>query len=121
MRCGRVYFPQVFGHKLNAGGSNVLLDAMPLRSSRNRNNPRLLSKQPCERNLRWSGVLPSGDTAEQLDERNISFSRFGREPWNEIAEVGALKPGVLIDFPGEESRTQWAEWNEANPKLLACR
>src|SRR6266496_5462673 len=112
---------EVFSHQVHIGGSDVFLQSVQLRGARNRNDPGLLRQQPRERDLRRRNIFASRNIAEQIDERQIRLAGLGRKTWNEIPEVGTLEAGILVDFPGEETRAERAEGDEANPKLLARR
>ena len=50
-------FAQILQREMNRRSPDVLLQAMPLRRSWNRNDPRLLGAQPGERNLSGSHPL----------------------------------------------------------------
>jgi len=105
----------------HVGGSDVFLQSVQLRGARNRNDPGLLRQQSRERDLRRRNIFASRNIAEQIDERQIRLAGLGRKTWNEIPEVGTPEAGILVDFPGEETRAERAEGDEANPKLLARR
>ena len=76
---------------------------MQLCRTRDWNNPRLLSKQITKSNLRGCGLFPLGDLAEQINERPVRLSSFGREPRDDVPEVFIIKFRSLVDFPCEKT------------------
>jgi hypothetical protein len=89
--------------------------------TRDRNNPRLLSKQPCDRDLGRRCLLLGGNFAEQANQRLIRFSGLRREAGDDVAEIGSVELGVFADRAREESLPQRTEWDKADPKLLKRR
>jgi hypothetical protein len=65
-----------------------------------------------------SRVVP--DNA-QIHQRQICFPRFGRESRNDVAEVGFVERGVLVDLSGEKTFAKRTEWNESDSELLERR
>ena len=76
---------------------------MQLRGARDWNNPRLLGKQPRERDLSRRRLLPSADLAEQINQGLIRFPRLRRKARESVAEVGAVERRILVDFSREET------------------
>src|ERR1700722_4051543 len=118
---GVIDLAEILGGKLDRSGADVLFEPRELRRTRDRDDPQLLSEQPCERDLRGSRALPSSDLAKQIDHGEIRFSSLGREARNDVAEVGTFERSVLVDLSGEEPLTQRTERHEADAKLLEPR
>src|ERR1019366_6951373 len=85
--------------EFDGGRRNVLLQAMQLRRSWNRHDPRLLGQKPGECDLGRRRVFTLCDAAEQIDNRMVRFPSLRRKAGDGIAEVGAVEGGVLVDFP----------------------
>src|SRR6266567_1596030 len=94
---------------------------MQLRRARYRNDPRLLDLQPPDCDLRGRYLFPGGDLAEQIDQGLVRLASLRREAGNDVAEVGAVEPRVLVDRAREEALAQRAEGNEADAEFLKRR
>ena len=117
-----LYFTEVVGGNFDVKCSEVLVQVLKLRRPRDRNDPRLLGEQPGERYLNGRRFLPFCDGAEEIDHCLIGFPGLRGEAGENGPEVSAAVEGNGgIDFPCEESLTQRAPWNEADPEFLACR
>jgi len=90
---------EVVRRKLDGGRSDVLFQAIQLRGAWDWNNPRLLGKQPRERNLSWGRILPPGDVAKQIDHCLIRFSSLRRKARDDVAEVGTVECSLLVNLP----------------------
>ena len=112
---------EIVGRKLDSRCSDVLFEAVQLRRAWNRNNPRLLSKQPGECDLSWSRFLPLPSTAEKVDQCLVRLEGFRRETGKRAAEVGAVEGGVFVDRAGEESFSQRAVGHETDAEFLEGR
>ena len=104
-----------------AAAADVLLQAMQLRRPRDRHDPRLLGQEPGECDLGGRRVLPSGDAAEQFDQRLVRLPGLRREAGNGVAEVGAVEGGALVDLAGEVALAQRAERDEADAEFFERR
>src|SRR5271168_4006708 len=91
---------------------------MEFGGARNRNDPRSLSQDPGQCELRRRRMLARRDGAEHIDQRLVGLARFRRKARHIIAEVRAVKRGVLVDFPGQKTSAERAERNEADTQLL---
>src|SRR5215831_3194447 len=87
---GVVDVAQVVGRQFHGGSSEVLFQPMQLRGARDRNNPRLLGKQPSECSLCARRLLPGCDFAEHVNERLIRLASLRCEARND-AEVFAVE------------------------------
>ena len=89
---------------------------------RDRHDPRLLRQQPGERDLgrRRASCVPA-DLPEQVDQRLVGLPRLRREARHDVAEVGAVELGVLVDLAGEEALAERAEGHEADAEFLERR
>ena len=76
---------------------------MQLRSAWDRNNPRLLGKQPSERDLGRCRLLTFCDAAEQVNQGLIRLESLRREARQGAAEVGAVEGRFFIDLAREEA------------------
>ena len=59
--------------------------------------------------------------AEQVDQRLVRLAVLRREAGNDVAEVGAVELGVLVDLAGEEPLAQRTEGNEADAEFFEGR
>ena len=112
---------EIVRRKSERSGPDVLLQAMQLRGARDRNNPRLLSEQPDERDLCRGRLLPLGDAAEEGDQGLIRLERLRREPRQRAAEVGAVEGRFLIHLAREKAPAQRAIGNKADSEFLNGR
>ena len=76
---------------------------MQLSGTRNRHDPRLLGKQPGERDLSKRCLLPYCDLAQRIDQRQIRLPRLRRKARDDVAEVGTVERRFLIDLSREEA------------------
>src|SRR5688572_8028385 len=83
------------------------------------NDPRLLSEQPRERDLRRRRLLPFRDRLCQIDDDLIRFTSFGCEAGNDVAEVRTVEGRVLVDLPRKKTSAERTERNEANTEFFA--
>src|SRR5207245_10740203 len=95
-----------------------LLQSGELRGAGNRNDPRLLRKQPGQCDLRRSYFLLLCERADHIDQSLVHFAILRAEPWRAVAEVGAVELRVGIDLARQEAFTQRAERHEADTQLL---
>src|SRR5437867_248031 len=96
----------------------ILIEAMGLRRPGDWNDPRLLRKQPSERDLRRCRLLPFSDSVKQINQRLIRFPSLQGEARDEVAEIGAIELRILGDLAGEEALAKRAKWNESDPEFL---
>src|SRR5438445_8769901 len=94
---------------------------MQLRGAWDRNNPRLLRKQPSERDLSRCRLLPFCDAAEQINQGLIRLEGLRREAREGAAEVGAVELRAFVDLAREEALAQRAVRDEADPEFLKGR
>src|SRR5271157_2284640 len=94
---------------------------MQLRGAWDRNNPRLLRKQPSECDLSRCRLLPCCNAAEQINQGLIRLESLRREARESAAEVGAVESRVFVDLAREEALAQRAIGNEANSEFLEGR
>ena len=59
--------------------ADVLLQSLDLATARNRNDPRLLSEQPSERDLRWRRLFLLSNPGQQVDHGLIGRDGLRRE------------------------------------------
>ena len=110
---------KVAGSQLDAGRTQVLLQAMEFRGARDRHDPGPLRKQPGERDLRRRRILLTRDPMQQVNEGLVRCHRRRREARQHAAEIALGELGVLVHRPGQEPLAERAVWHEADAKLLA--
>src|SRR5207247_11397130 len=86
--------------------------------ARDREDPRLLSQQPGDGELRGRHLLPIRDLAKQINEGLVRLPGLHREAGNSVAEVGADERRAFGDRAGEEALAEGAERHEPDPELL---
>jgi hypothetical protein len=88
---------------------------MQLRSAWDRNHPRLLGKQPSERDLGRCRLLPFCDAAEQVNQGLIRLESLRREARQGAAEVGAVEGRVNLKAGMAGIETAQATQHQTNP------
>src|SRR5947209_4780469 len=109
---------QIVGRKFDRCCSDVLLQAVQLRGTRNRHDPRLLGKQPGKCYLSRCRLLPFCDLAQQINQGQIRLPSLRRKTRDDVAEVGTVELRVLVDPSREEAFTQRTKWNEPDSEFL---
>src|SRR4051812_18042130 len=94
---------------------------MELGRSGNRNNPRLLCEQPCERHLRGRSVLLCCEILQEVDEDLIRFSILFVKARNDVAEIRFVELSVLVNLSSQEPFSKRTERDKADTELLAGR
>src|SRR3984893_2878178 len=94
---------------------------MQLRGAWDLNNPRLLRKQPSERDLSRCRLLPFCDPAEQINQGLIRLESLRREAREGVAEVGAVESRVFVHLSREEAPAKRTKWNESDSEFLEGR
>src|SRR5437870_5302794 len=117
LRGGLFDLTEIIGRELDVHRADVFLETMQLRGARDRDDPRLLGKHPGQCDLSWCPVLPLCDPRQQIDEGPIRLPSLRREARDDVAEVGAVERGALVDLPRQEALAKWAEGDEADPEL----
>src|SRR6266852_4046308 len=107
-----VDFAQVVRCEFDCERAIVLVEARQLGRARDRNNPRLLRKQPRQRDLRRCRLLLFRDSAQEIHQRLIRLAVFWSEARDDGTEIGAIELGIFGDFASEEAPAERAEWNE---------
>src|SRR5512132_4540025 len=101
LRGGAIDLPNVIGRKFDGSRSDVLLQAGQLRGARDRNDPRLLGKEPSNRDLSRRDLLPFTYLAKQINQGLVRFPSLRRKSREYVAEVGTVKHRVFVDLPRE--------------------
>src|SRR5918994_1790793 len=112
---------EIVGGEFDASRSDVLVEAVQLRGAGDRNDPRLLGKQPGDRDLGTRHPLLGRDLAEHLDQGLVRLPGLRREARNDVAEVGTVERRVLVDRARQEALAERAEGDEADTELLESR
>src|SRR5260370_7887333 len=92
---------------------------MKLRCPWDRNDPRLLGKQPSEGYLSRCCLLSFCDLAQKINQRLIRFSSFLGKARDDVAEIGAIELRIFVDLAREEALTKRPKWNESHPDFFA--
>src|SRR6266404_2829174 len=104
--------------EFNSRGSKILFKTRQLCCARDRNDPRLLRKQPGECDL-GRRYLPSRcERTHQINQSLVHFAILRAETRHAAAEIGTVKLCVRVDLASQESFAQRAERNESDPKLF---
>ncbi len=109
------------GREFDSKCADVLIQALELPAARDGNNPRLLGKQPGERDLSRCRSLLFSDPGKQINDHPVGFARLRRKARQAAADIDTGEGGVFVDLSGEIAPAQRAERHEADPKFLACR
>src|SRR5438105_341737 len=88
LRGSAIDLTEIVGRELDGCCSDVLLETRQLRRAGDGNDPRLLCKQPGERDLSRCGLLPLCDLAKQINDGRICLPSLGRKARNDVAKVG---------------------------------
>jgi hypothetical protein len=67
LREGALDLLEIVRRKFDGNRTDVLVQALQLPAARDGNNPRLLGKQPRERDLSWCGLLLFSDLGKQIN------------------------------------------------------
>src|SRR5271165_2291653 len=94
---------------------------MQLRSSGNRNNPRFLSKQPGNCDLRRCSLLLPRNVTKHIHKGLVRFPVLLVETGNDVAKIRAIELRILVDCAGEEALPQRAEWHKTNAEFFKRR
>src|SRR5882724_7420700 len=78
--------------------SKVFFKAMQLGCARNRNDPRLLGKQPSKRELSRCHVFPLREFAQQINQRLVRFTVVWVKAWDSVAEIRALELRIFEEL-----------------------
>ena len=111
--------PQVVRRQFKLIGTWIFLQTLQLPRSRDRHDPPLPRKQPCQCNLCRCGTLAVRNATEQIHQDQIGGARFGCEPGRPVAEIGAVKFGFRPDLARKESGPQWTEGHKPDCQFLA--
>src|SRR5438445_41306 len=89
--------------------------------SGNRNDPRLLYKQPREGYLGRCCSLPLGERLDDIDQATIGLHYLRREPRESATVIVGIELRFLCDRSGEISLSQRTVRNEADAQFLKPR
>src|SRR4051812_39570030 len=103
LRGSAIDLAEIVGRELDRRCSDVLLETRQLRRAGDGNDPRLLRKQPGQRDLSRGRLLPLRDVAKQIDQPRIRLASVRREARDDVPEVRTVEGRVLVDLPGEEA------------------
>src|SRR5271155_2352330 len=94
---------------------------MQLGGAGNRNDPRLLRKEPSKCKLGRGHLLAGCNASQHVYERPVRLTRLRCKARHGIAEVLCAERGLGIDRAGQEALSEWAERHEADTKFLKDR
>src|SRR5205823_13768908 len=106
------------GRQVDRYRAKVLLEPMTLGRPWDRDDPGLLRQQPRERDLRGPRLLPLGEGGQPLDEREIRFPVLGGEARDDVAKVGTVACGRLVDLPFLKALAARADCDIADAKVF---
>src|SRR5581483_5731723 len=112
---------QIFRSQFYARATEILFEAVKLRSSWDRHNPRLLGEQPRQRNLRLGRLLLFCNPAQLIHHRLVCLSRFDGKTWNDITKVCLFELCLIGDCASQETLAERAERNETDAKFFQGR
>src|SRR5579863_10618902 len=90
-------------------GCDVFFEPMQLGRAGDWNNPRLLRKQPGERDLSRRHFLLLCESANQINHRLIRFSILFAKARDDVAEIAFVKLRIFGYFSGKEAFPQRTE------------
>ena len=96
-------------------------EPVQFRRSRNRHDPRLLSEEPGERDLRRRRIFPCRERLQPLDEGEIGFSILFGEPRHDVSEIGGIERRRVVDLSREKTFPKRAEGHQTDAQLLEGR
>ncbi len=94
---------EVVGSQFDCDCSKVLVQTLQLARARDRNDPRLLSEQPSERDLSRRSILPGCDLAKQIDDWPVGLEGIGSKAREPGPHVGSVEGHGGIDLRREEA------------------
>ena len=89
-----------FGRKCDVDSADVFFEAMQLGGAGDGNDPRFLSQQLCEGDLRRRHFFLLREFADHIDHGLIRFAVFRREARDDVAKVGLVELRVCADLAG---------------------
>src|SRR4029077_8396107 len=101
--------------------SNGFLQAVQLCGAWDRNDARLLSQQPRERDLSRRRLLAFCDFSEQINQRLIRFTSLRRKTRKCAAQVRTVERSVFVHLAREKPSAERAKRNETDSKFLKRR
>src|SRR6266403_3921607 len=121
LRDGALDFAEIFRREFYGSCADIFFQARQLGRARDRNNPRLLSQQPSQRDLSRCRLLLFCELAKQINHGLICFPSLWSKARDDVAEIGTIELCVLVDLAGKEAFAKRTEWNESDPQFLECR
>src|SRR5271170_8409756 len=94
---------EVVRRELDVDGSEVLLQTLQPPRPGDRNDPRFLGEQPCQRDLSRRRIVPRGDMAEEIDDWLVGLPSIGSKAREPGANVGSGKGHCGINRRREEA------------------
>jgi len=96
----------------------VFLEAVEPLCAWNRDDPRFLREQPCEREVCRRRSLPRRDAFQHLNECQVGGARLRREPRGRVPKAAGIECRVRVDLAGQESRAERTPRDEADSEFL---
>src|SRR6202790_108154 len=94
---------------------------MQLGCAWNRNDPRLLGKQPSKRELSRCHLPLFRKFAEQINQRLVSFTVLRVKAWDGVAEIRVIELRIFVDLACQKTLTKRSKWNESDPEFFKHR
>src|SRR3954467_4656299 len=99
---------------MNVHRCDVLVEAMTLRRSRDRHDPRLLCEEPGQRELRGRRSFPRREGLQPLDEGQVGLAVLLREPRHGVAKIARLERRLVVDRASQKALAKGTERYEAD-------
>src|SRR6267154_365153 len=91
---------------------------MQLGCAWNRNDPRLLGKQPGKRELSRCHLPLFREFAEQINQRLVRFTVLRVKAWDGVAEIRVIELRIFVDLACQKTLTKRSKWNESDPEFF---
>src|SRR5580700_4526607 len=112
---------EIFRGKVDVRRSEVFFQAMQLGCARNRNDPRLLGKQPSKCELSRCRLLLLCELDDEINQRLVRFTVIWVKAWDGVAEIPVIELRIFVDLAREKTLTKWAKWNESDAEFFKGR
>src|SRR5262249_52555566 len=108
----------IVGRQLDSQCPEILVEAIELRRSRYRNDPRLLRQQPRESDLGWRGFLARCKCGNYIHQRLVRLTVFGAKARDRAAKIRAVELRLRRDLACQETLAKRTERDESDSQFL---
>src|SRR4051794_5959707 len=112
---------QIVRAQLDGSTANIFLETVQLGGAGDRHDPGPLGEQPGKRDLCRRRVLARRDLAQHVDQALVGLAVLFREARYDVAEVGLVEAGGLVDRACQEPLAERTEGHEADSKFFQKR